>query len=121
MTPKAAAKALFDSEDHPAVRDALATARADYPVLFEHSEQRLAALFRRILPVRLSLVTEWAEAPLMEHAALLQPVTELVLKFAQMAVPAMLDAALESTKRADGRVRQAVPPRDLASRCTSQR
>jgi hypothetical protein len=101
-TPNAVARALFESEDHPAVRDALATAWADYPALFEHSEQRLAALFRRILPVRLALVTEWAEGPLMEQAALLQPVTELVLKFAQMAVPAILDAALESTRATTG-------------------
>ena len=102
LTAKSVARALFDSEDHPAVRDALATVRTDYPILFEHSEQRLAALFRRILPVRLSLVTEWAEGPLMEQAALLEPVTELVLKFAHMAVPALLDAALESTTPATG-------------------
>jgi hypothetical protein len=95
-------RALFDSEDHPAVRDALALARADYPAVFAQSGQRLAALFRRILPVKLSLVTEWGEAPLMEQAALLQPVTELVLRFAQMAVPALLDAALESTKAPTG-------------------
>ena len=38
----------------------------------------------------------------MEQAALLQPVTELVLKFAQMAVPALLDAALESTRAPTG-------------------
>ena len=99
---KAAPRALFDSEDHPAVRDALASARADYPVLFAHSEQRLAALFRRILPVRLALVTDWAEAPLMEQAALLQPMTELVLTFTQMAVPAQLEAALESTRAPSG-------------------
>lgn len=99
---KAAPRALFESEDHPAVRDALSTVRTDYPVLFEHSEQRLAALFRRILPVKLSLVTDWAEAPLMEQAALLQPVTELVRKFAEMAVPALLEAALESTKAPTG-------------------
>jgi hypothetical protein len=102
VTRKAVARALFESEDHPAVRDALAVARGDYPALFEHSEQRLAALFRRILPVRLLLVTEWAEGPLMEQAALLQPITELVLKFAQMAVPALLDAALESTRAPTG-------------------
>jgi hypothetical protein len=102
VTHKAPAKPLFDSEDHPAVRDALASARADYPGLFEHAEQHLAALFRRILPVRLPLVTEWAEGPLMEQAALLQPVTELVLKFTQMGVPALLDAALESTKAPTG-------------------
>ncbi|MFC5459732.1 hypothetical protein [Massilia niabensis] len=102
VTQKPVARALFDSEDHPAVRDALATARADYPALFEHAEGRLAALFRRLLPVRLALVTEWAEQPLMEQAALLQPVTELVLKFAQMAVPTLLDAALESTKAPTG-------------------
>lgn len=95
---KATPKALFESEDHPAVRDALATVRADYPVLFEQSEQRLAALFRRVLPVKLSLVTDWAEAPLMEQAALLQPITELVRKFAEMEVPALLEAALESTR-----------------------
>ena len=100
--PKAAPRALFESEDHPAVRDALALTRADYPVLFAQSEQRLAALFRRLLPVRLALVTEWGEGPLMEQAALLQPVTDLVLKFAQMAVPALLDAALESTKAPTG-------------------
>ena len=99
---KAAPRALFDSEDHPAVRDALASARADYPVLFAHSEQRLGTLFRRILPVRLALVTEWAEAPLMEQAALLQPMTELVLTFTQMAVPAQLEAALESTRAPSG-------------------
>ncbi|MBB3223094.1 hypothetical protein [Pseudoduganella umbonata] len=98
----AVARALFDSEDHPAVRDALAAARSDFPALFEHSEQRLAALFRHILPVRLSLVTEWAERPLMEQAALLQPITELVLKFARMAVPALLDDALESTRATPG-------------------
>ncbi|MES2758507.1 MAG: hypothetical protein V4693_14130 [Pseudomonadota bacterium] len=100
--PRAAAKALFDSEDHPAVRDALAIAWAEYPVLVAHSEQRLAALFRRILPVRLKLVTEWAEGALMEQAALLQPITELVLKFAQMAVPALLEDALESTRATTG-------------------
>ena len=102
VTPKTVSKALFESEDHPAVRDALATAAVDYPVLFEHAEQRLAALFRRILPVRLALVTGWAEAPLMEQAALLEPITELVLKFAQMAVPALLDDALESTRAPTG-------------------
>jgi len=102
LTKKAMPRALFDSEDHPAVRDALAIAGADYPVLFAQSEQRLAALFRRILPVKLSLVTEWGEGPLMEQAALLQPVTELVLKFSQMAVPALLDAALESTRAPTG-------------------
>ena len=100
--PKTAPRALFESEDHPAVRDALALAGAHYPAVFAQAEQRLAALFRRILPVKLSLVTEWAEAPLMEQAALLQPVTELVLKFAQMAVPALLDAALESTRKPAG-------------------
>ena len=100
LTP--APRALFDSEDHPAVRDALAIAGADYPALFAHAEQRLAALFRRILPLKLSPVTQWAEQPLMEQAALLQPVTELVLKFAQMAVPALLDAALESTRPPTG-------------------
>ena len=102
LPPKAAPRALFESEDHPAVRDALATVRTDYPVLFEHSEQRLAALFRRILPVKLALVTGWAEAPLMEQAALLQPITELVHKFAEMAVPALLEDALESTKAPTG-------------------
>lgn len=100
--PKAVAKALFDSEDHPAVRDALALAWADYPDLFEHAEQRMAALFRRILPVRLKLVTEWAEGALMEQAAQLQPITELVLSFAQLAVPAQLEAALESTRATPG-------------------
>ena len=99
---KPVAKPLFESEDHPAVRDALERARAEYPELFAQAEQRLAALFRRILPVRLALVTEWAEAPLMEQAALLQPITELVLKFTQMAVPALLDAALESTRPPTG-------------------
>ena len=100
--PKAAPGALFDSEDHPAVRDALALASADFPLLFAHAQGRLAALFRRILPVRLALVTQWAEAPLMEQAALLQPMTELVLKFTRMAVPALLDAALESTREPVG-------------------
>lgn len=100
--PGARVKALFDSEDHPAVRDALAMARAEHPALYDHAEERLAALFRRILPVKLSLVTEWAEKPLMEQAALLQPITELVLKFAQMGVPAQLEAALESSKPATG-------------------
>lgn len=102
VTAKPAARALFDSEDHPAVRDAMAAVRTDYPTLFAHSEQRLAAMFRRMLPVRLALVTQWAEAPLMEQAALLQPVTELVLKFAHMAVPALLDAALDSTREPSG-------------------
>ncbi len=100
--PKAAPKPLFASEDHPAVRDALQTAREDYPLLFEHSEQRLAALFRRILPVKLSLVMEWAETPLMEQGAVLQPVIELVRKFSDMAVPALLEAALESAKPPSG-------------------
>lgn len=99
---KAAPRALFDSEDHPAVRDALALARADYPDLFAHAEGRLAALFRRILPVKLALVTDWAEAPLIEQASLLRPVTELVLTFTQMAVPALLDAALETTRAPAG-------------------
>lgn len=102
VPPKSVPGALFESEDHPAVRDALAIARTDYPALFAHAEQRLAALFRRILPVTLPLVAEWAEGPLMEQAALLQPITELVLKFSQMGVPALLDAALESTRAPAG-------------------
>lgn len=102
VTAKVAPRALFESEDHPAVRDALATVRTDYPAVFQQSEQRLAALFRRILPVKLSLVTDWAEAPLMEQAALLQPITELVRKFSEMAVPALLEAALESGKAPTG-------------------
>lgn len=102
LTRKAAARPLFDSEDHPAVRDALATVHADYPDVFAQAEQRLATLFRRILPVRLALVTDWAEAPLAEQAALLQPITDLVLKFTQMGVPALLEAALETTKGPTG-------------------
>ena len=102
LTRKAAPKSLFESEDHPAVRDAMAIVRTDYQVLFAHSEQRLAALFRRVLPVKMSLVTDWAEAPLMEQAALLQPLTELVRKFSHMAVPALLEAALESTRAPTG-------------------
>ena len=102
LTRKTAARPLFDSEDHPAVRDALAIVHADYPDLYAHAEQRLVALFRRILPVRLALVTDWAETPLMEQAALLQPITELVLKFSQMGVPALLAAALETTKSPSG-------------------
>lgn len=113
-TAKAAPGALFDCEDHPAVRDALAIAGSDYPESFAHAEQRLAALFRRILPLRLALVTAWAEQPLMEQAALLQPVTELVLSFTRMAVPALLDAALESTRAPAGvfdkLFRRATPP-----------
>ena len=100
--PRAAARALFDSEDHPAVRDALVTAQADHPALFAQAEQRLAVLFRRILPVKLAPVTQWGEGPLMEQAALLQPATELVLKLTQLAVPALLDAALESTRAPAG-------------------
>lgn len=95
---KAAPRALFESEDHPAVRDALAMVRSDYPALYGHSEQRLAALFRRLLPVKLALVTEWAEEPLIEQAALMQPITDLVRKFAEMAVPALLENALASTR-----------------------
>ena len=102
VTAKAVPGVLFDSEDHPAVRDALATASADYPDLFAHAEARLAVLFRRILPVKLALVTQWGEGPLMEQAALLQPIAELVLKFSQMGVPALLDAALESTRAPTG-------------------
>jgi len=98
LTGKTVARPLFDSEDHPAVRDALATAHADYPAQFAQAEQRLATLFRRILPVRLALVTGWAEAPLAEQAALLQPITDLVLTFTQMGVPAQLEAALATTK-----------------------
>lgn len=98
LPAKAVARPLFDSEDHPAVRDALAIARQDYPLLFEQSGQRLAALFRRILPVSLAPVADWGEKPLMEQAALLQPMTELVLKFTQMGVPGLLDAALDATR-----------------------
>ena len=97
-----APRALFDSEDHAAVRDAMSTVRTDYPALLPHSEQRLAAMFRRLLPVKLSLVTDWAEAPLMEQAALLQPMTFLVRKFAEMEVPALLEAALEGTRAPTG-------------------
>ena len=99
---KAAPKPMFDSEDHPAVRDALAMARANYPVLFAQSEQRLAALFRRILPVKLSLVTQWAEAPLTEHATVLRPVINLVRRFSELAAPALLEEALESTREPTG-------------------
>ncbi len=99
---KAVPRPLFESEDHPAVRDALATVRADYPALFAEYEQRLAALFRRVLPVKLALVTDWAEEPLMEQAALLQPITELVRQFSEMEVPALLEAALESAQAQPG-------------------
>ena len=102
LPPKAAPRPLFESEDHPAVRDALSTTRAEYPSVFVNNEQRLAALFRRILPVKLSLVTDWAEDPLMEQAALLQPITELVRKFSDLEVPALLQAALESTRPPTG-------------------
>jgi hypothetical protein len=125
VTAKSAARALFDSEDHPAVRDALAQARAEYPALFAQSEGRLATLFRRILPVRLSLVTQWAEAPLMEQASLLQPITELVLKFTQMAVPALLGNALESTRAPSGMfgklLRRPTPPAMYRPALTSAR
>ncbi len=107
-------RALFDSEDHPAVHDAMSCARAEYPDLFAHAERRLAALFRRILPVKLALVTDWAEVPLMAQAASLQAMTELVRQFADMAVPALLADALESTKAPSGLLskllRRAPPP-----------
>ncbi len=122
---KAAPKSLFESEDHAAVRDAMATVHADYPVLFEQSEQRLVALFRRVLPVKLSLVTDWAEAPLMEQAALLQPITELVRKFSEMNVPAQLEAALESTRPPTGvlskLLRRATSPAMFKPKLTSSR
>jgi hypothetical protein len=102
LTAKTPAKALFESEDHPAVRDALDIAKAGHPVLFAQSEGRLAALFRRILPVKLALVTQWGEDALTAQAALLQPVSELVLKFSEMGVPALLEAALESSKAPAG-------------------
>lgn len=102
LPAKANARALFDSEDHPAVRDALATAAADHPALFERAGAELARLFRRLLPVRLALVTDWAERPLAEQAALLQPMTALVLRFSEMAVPALLEAALASTRTTPG-------------------
>lgn len=98
VPPKAVPKPLFDSEDHPAVRDAMATVRRDHPALVAHAEQRMAALFRRILPVKLSLVMGWGEEPLTEQAALMQPVTDLVRAFSEMEVPALLDGALESAK-----------------------
>jgi len=125
MTAKVVPAALFDSEDHPAVRDALATARADYPTLFAHAEGRFAILFRRILPVKLALVTDWAEEPLREQAALLQPITELVLKFTRMGVPALLDAALESTREPAGMFgklfRRPPPPAHYKAMLTSSR
>jgi len=125
ITAKAVPGALFDSEDHPAVRDALATARADYPTLFAHAEGRFAILFRRILPVKLALVTDWAEESLMEQAALLQPITELVLKFSGMGVPALLDAALESTRAPAGMFdklfRRPLPPAHYKPLLTSSR
>lgn len=125
VTMKPAVGALFDSEDHPAVRDALAQARAEYPALFAQSEGRLATLFRRILPVKLSLVTQWAEAPLMEQAALLQPITELVLEFTQMAVPALLENALASTQAPTGMfgklLRRPTPPALFRPPLTSAR
>lgn len=102
LPPKAEPRPLFDSEDHPAVRDAMSIIHTDYPALFAQSEQRMTALFRRILPVKLVLVTDWAEEPLMEQAALLAPITELVRKFSEMGVPALLEAALESTRPPTG-------------------
>ena len=125
VTRKPATRALFDSEDHPAVRDALDTAHIHFPALFAQAEGRLAALFRRILPVKLALVTEWAEEPLMAQAALLQPITELVLKFTQMAVPALLDNALESTRAPTGvlgrLLRRPTPPAMYRPALTSAR
>ena len=122
---KTTPRALFDSEDHPAVRDALALARAEYPRLFEHAEQRFAALFRRILPVRLALVIEWGEEALMEQASLLRPVTELVLTFTQMAVSAQLEAALESTRAPAGMFgklfRRAMSPAECKPALTAAR
>lgn len=125
MTAKTVPAALFDSEDHPAVRDALALARTEYPTLFAHAEGRFAILFRRILPVKLALVTDWAEGPLMEQAALLQPITELVLKFTQMGVPALLEAALESTREPSGMfarlLRRPPPPAHYKPALTASR
>ena len=122
---KAPTRALFDSEDHPAVRDALATVRSEYPSLFAQSEQRLAALFRRILPVKLALVTDWAEEPLMEQAALLQPITDLVRKFSEMEVPTLLEDALESTRPPTGVIskllRRATSPVLFKPRLTAAR
>ena len=122
--PKAS-RLLFDSEDHPALRDAMALAWAEYPALAAHAQQRLSALFRRILPLKLSLVTDWAQAPLSEQAALLQPITELVLKFTQMGVPALLEAALESTRPPSGMIgrllRRSAAPAEYTPALTSAR
>ena len=116
---------LFDSEDHPALRDAMALAWAEYPALAAHAQQRLSALFRRILPLKLSLVTDWAQAQLSEQAALLQPITELVLKFSQMGVPALLEAALESTRPPSGMIgrllRRSAAPAEYTPALTSAR
>jgi hypothetical protein len=65
------------------------------------------------------------EAPLMEQAALLRPVTELVLSFTQMAVPALLDAALETTRVPAGMFgklfRRATSPVEFKPALTSAR
>lgn len=117
LPAKPPVRTLFDSEDHPAVRDALALAGTEYPALYAQCGQRFAILFRRILPVKLPTVTEWAEQPLMEQAGLLQPITDLVLQFTRMGVPALLESALDSTKPPSGMLdklfRRAPSPAEL--------
>ena len=61
----------------------------------------------------------------MEQAALLQPVTELVLKFSEMGVPALLEAALESTRAPAGMFdklfRRPASPAELKPALTASR
>jgi len=98
LPAKAGPKSLFDSEDHPAVRDALARASSEHPAIFGHSEMELARLFRRLLPVKLALVTVWADEPLGAQTGVLRTAKDLVVRFSKLEVPDLLGAALESTK-----------------------
>jgi hypothetical protein len=95
-------KALFEQDAHPAMRAAIETARELFSDMYRRETHRMDAHFRKLLPIRVSSILEWAEKHVARGPELSLQAASLIQQFAALNVQAHLAEALESTKPPTG-------------------
>lgn len=99
-------KALFEKDEHPAMRTAIETARRLFPDMYRREAHRMDAHFRKLLPIRVETVLAWGEKHVVRGPELSLQAASIIQQFAALNVPALLADALESTKPPTGLIQK---------------
>lgn len=95
-------KTLFACEDHPAVSESISVAKRKFAALYAQEGPRIGRQIRRLLPLSLAVVSNWAEATLAQEADLAHGSAALVHRLSQLRVPEYLESVLESARSRKG-------------------